>query len=84
MLAILSLVSIVLVLAWLIAEFRGKTLSRVALGIAALSTVAVMAFLWGTFVEGFKHTEFPAPHDGPSDTAIMAPANKAATNSVNK
>ena len=84
MLAILSLVPIVLVLAWLGAEFRGKTLSRVVLGIAALSSVAVMAFLWGTFMEGFKHTEFPVPHDSPADTAIMDAADKGATNTVNK
>ena len=84
MLAILSLVPLVLVLAWLASEFRGRTFPRVALGIAALCSVAVMAFLWGAFMESFKHTEFPVPHDSPADTAIMDAADQAATNSVTK
>jgi hypothetical protein len=84
MLTILSLIPIFLVLAWLATEFRSKTFPRVSLGIAALCSVAVMAFLWGTFVEGLKHTEFPVPHDSPADTAIMDAANKATTNRVSK
>jgi hypothetical protein len=84
MLAALSLISIILVLAWLSSEFRGRTFSRVALGFAALCSVAVMAFLWGTFVEAFKHAEFPEPHDSPADTAIMDAAEKTETNSVTK
>jgi len=68
MLAILSLVPVILVLVWLTSEFRGKTLARVTLGIAALGAVAVTAFLWGSFVEGLRHSEFPVPHDNPTVT----------------
>jgi hypothetical protein len=84
MLAVPSLVPVVLVLAWLVAEFRGKTFPRVTLGIAALCSVAVMAFLWGAFVEGFKHTEFPVPHDSPAETTVMDAADEPTTNNVSK
>jgi len=84
MLALLSLIPIVLVLAWFASEFRGKTLSRVTLGMAAFCSVAVVAFLWGMFMEAFRHTEFPEPHDSPSDRVIVDTANQPATNSVSK
>ena len=84
MLVILSIIPIVLVIAWISLEFRGRTLPRLLLGIAAMCSVAVMAFLWGMFAEGFKHAEFPAPHDSPADTAIMDAADKATTNSISK
>ena len=80
MLSILSLIPAGLILAWLISEFRGRTSSRVTLGLAAISTVAVMAFFWGRFIGAFVHMEFPVPHDLPSDPGGMEAAGKAADN----
>jgi hypothetical protein len=84
MIAIFSIAPIVLVLAWMFAEFRGGKSTRVVLGIAAIAGVAVMAFCWGTFLGEFKHAEFPVPHDSPIDTAIMNGTNEVATNSAAK
>ena len=80
-LTFLTLVPLLLLIGWLIAEFRGRTWIRVVAGFAALAAVAIMAFLWGGFTEAFKHAEFPAPHDSPAQAAQM---DATATNSVTK
>ncbi len=84
MLTLLSVVPILLVVAWLVAEVRGRIRTRVIAGLAALVFVAVVAFLWGGFTEGLQHLKVPEPHDSPADAALMDAADKAATNSVNK
>jgi hypothetical protein len=84
MLTLLSVVPILLVFVWLVAETKGHKLSRVLTGLAALVTVAIVAFLWGGFAEAFRHTEFPVPHDSAADTALMEGTNVAATNSVSR
>lgn len=71
MLALLSVVPLLLVAAWMVFELRSGTRSRVVLGLAALCAVAVTAFMWGRFVEGFKQTTFPVPHESPIDAARM-------------
>jgi 4-amino-4-deoxy-L-arabinose transferase-like glycosyltransferase len=84
MLTLLSFVPVLLVLAWLVAEVRGRRLVRVLTGLAALIFVAVVSFLWGGFAEAFKHTEFPVPHDSPADAAFMDGSSAGSTNSVSK
>ena len=83
-LTILTLVPLLLLVGWLAAEFRGRTWVRVVTGFAALVAIAVMAFLWGRFMEAFKHTEFPLPHDSPAHSALMDTADQGATNNVTK
>jgi len=78
-LTFLTLVPLLLLICWLVAEYRGRIGVRLATGFAALVTIAVMAFLWGGFFEAFKHAEFPVPHDSPADTAFM---DAAGTNGV--
>jgi hypothetical protein len=80
MIAMLSLIPAGLIAAWLISEFRGRTSARVALGLAAILSVAVMAFFWGRFIEAFIHMEFLVPHDRPPDPVGMEAAGKAADN----
>ena len=84
MLTLLSLVPILLVILWLVAEVRGRTRARVIAGLAALISVGVVAFLWGGFAEGLLHMEFPEPHDSPADAALMDAAEKAGTNSMSR
>jgi 4-amino-4-deoxy-L-arabinose transferase-like glycosyltransferase len=75
MLAVLSLAPILLVAVWLMAEMRGQRRARIALGILALISVAVVAFFWGGFAEAMRHVEWPVPHDTPEN--IGAAANSA-------
>ncbi|NOS69670.1 MAG: hypothetical protein HOP33_07050 [Verrucomicrobia bacterium] len=84
MLTYLSLIPILLVIVWLVAEARGRTRTRVIAGLSALIFVAVVAFLWGGFAESLRHIEFSEPHDSPADAALMDAAEKAVTNSVTK
>lgn len=82
MLTLLTLIPIVLVIIWLVAEFRGRTRMRVAAGLAALVFVAVLAFLWGGFVNALGHMDFLEPHDSKTDAAFMDGAtNTSGTNS---
>jgi len=84
MLILFTLVPILLVAMWLLAEFRGRTWIRVAAGLVAMILVAITAYLWGGFGEAFKHTEFPVPHDSPADAAFMDATDKGATNTLSK
>ena len=68
MIAILSIVPIVLTALWIIAEFRWSIRIRIATGIAALVSLAVIAFLCGSFVYALRHMDFPVPSDGPDPT----------------
>jgi hypothetical protein len=79
MLTLLSVIPILLVFAWLIAETKGGLT-----GLAALVVAAIIAFLWGGFAEAFRHTEFPAPHDRAADTALMEGTSVGGTNNVIK
>jgi phosphoglycerol transferase MdoB-like AlkP superfamily enzyme len=72
MILILSFIPLVLVAVWLIAEVRGRLLTRLVAGFAALIALAVVAFLLGAFAEGMRHTVFPVPHDAPSETNTMS------------
>ena len=78
-LIVLSIIPLLFIIGWIIAGLRGGKLMRVLLGFGALASVAVMAFLWGCFVEGFGRAEFFEPHDSAADTARM----EAATNVAN-
>jgi hypothetical protein len=78
-LTFLTLVPLLLLVCWLVAEFRGRTWLRVITGFGALITIAVMAFLWGGFLEAFKHAELPSPYDGSADTIFTNTVN---TNSI--
>jgi 4-amino-4-deoxy-L-arabinose transferase-like glycosyltransferase len=80
----LTIIPLLLLICWIVVEFRCRIWVRVVVGFAALVTVAVMAFLWGGFTEAFKHTEFPVPHDSPPDTTVMDAAEKSATNNVSR
>jgi|GEM_PF-3856623 len=80
----LTLVPILLLIGWLVAEFQARTKVRVIMGLVALLTVAVVAFFWGGFAEAFKHAQFLVPHDSSAQAAEMNAADKAATNSVTK
>jgi hypothetical protein len=84
MLTLLSVIPVLLVSAWLVAETKGRTLSRILTGLAAIVAVAIVAFLWGGFAEAFRHAEFPIPHDSAADTALMERASIGGTNSVSK
>ena len=79
---VLSLVPVLLLVCWVVAEFRGQTWSRLATGFLALIAVAVVSFLLGGFAEGFKHTEFPAPHDRLAREAFMNAAENATNNVI--
>lgn len=68
MIALLSIFPIFLTVIWIIAEFRWSIRIRIATGIAALVSVAVVAFLWGSFVYALRHMDFPVPGDGPDPT----------------
>ena len=70
-LTFLTLVPVMLMGCWLLAEFRSRTWVRVVAGIAAFVTIAIMAFLWGGFSEAYKHAEFLEPHDSPADRRLM-------------
>jgi hypothetical protein len=83
MLAYVSIVPILLVIAWLVAEARCQRRTRVIAGFAALIFVGIVAFLWGGFAEALQKMQFPEPHDSPADTAIMDAADKA-TNKISK
>ena len=83
-LTFLTLIPLLLLIIWVVAEFRGRVWIRITMGIATLVTIAVMAFLWGGFMEAFNHTEFPAPHDSPTQATLMDAADQSATNGVSK
>jgi len=83
-LTFLTIIPLLMLVGWIVAEFRCQTWIRVVTGFAALVTIAVMAFLWGSFTEAFKHAEFPVPHDSPADAASMDAADKAGTNIVSR
>ena len=67
MLILVTLVPVVLIVAWIATEYRGKTLSRLLLGTAALISLAIAAFMWGSFAEAFSRVRFPVPHDAPGN-----------------
>ena len=81
---LLTIVPLVLLLCWICAEFRSRTWVRVAVGVVAFLSIAVVAFFWGSFSEGMKHAEFLVPHDSPADAAFMDAAAQVITNEVNK
>ncbi|MDB6067873.1 MAG: hypothetical protein JWR26_4081 [Pedosphaera sp.] len=81
-LTLLTLVPLLFLIGWLVTELRGRTWIRIIAGLAALVTIAIMAFLWGGFVEAFKHAEFQVPHDSPAQAAQMDAADKSAANSA--
>ena len=84
-LSTLTLIILLLVMvAWMAAEFRGGIRIRIATGLAALVLVAVMAFFWGRFAEAFSHWEFLEPHDSPGQTAQMDNTEKSATNNLSR
>ena len=80
----LTIIPILLLVGWIVVEFRCRTWIRIVIGFVALVTVAVMAFLWGGFTEAFKHAEFPEPHDSAADTAAMHAAENSDTNSLSR
>ena len=85
MLTFFTFVPIVLVIVWLVAEFRGRTRVRVVAGLAALVFVAVVAFLWGGFANAVSHMDFLDPHDSKADAAFMdAATNTSGTNSLSR
>jgi 4-amino-4-deoxy-L-arabinose transferase-like glycosyltransferase len=85
MLIFVTFVPLLLVVVWLVAEFRSRTRVRVVSGLAALVFVAVVAFLWGGFANAVNHMEFLEPHDSKANTAFMdAATNTSGTNSLNK
>jgi hypothetical protein len=79
-LTVLSIIPLLLLIGWIVAELRGGKLIRVLFGMGAMASIAVMAFLWGVAVESFSHAEFFEPHDSAADTARMdAAANETNT-----
>ena len=84
MLTLLTILPVLLLIGWIIAEFRCRTRTRLALGLAMLIATAIMAFLWGGFTEAFSHAEFLEPHDSPGQTAAMDAAEKSGTNDISK
>ncbi len=75
---------IVAFVGWLAAEFRGRIWVRIIAGFGVFFVVAVMAFIWGRFAEGFSHAEFLEPHDSQAQTAQMDAADKSATNKLSR
>lgn len=67
MLILVTLMPVALIVAWIATEYRGKTLSRLLLGTAALISLAIAAFMWGSFAEAFSSVRFPVPHDAPDN-----------------
>jgi len=80
----LTIIPVLLLAGWVVAEFRCRTWIRVTVGFTALVAIAVVAFLWGSFTDAFKHAEFPVPHDSPADAAVMDAADKTVTNGVSR
>jgi hypothetical protein len=75
MLILVTLMPVVLIVAWIATEYRGKTMSRLLLGTAALMSLAIAAFMWGSCAEAFSSVRFPVPHDAqdnddPFDVAV--------------
>jgi hypothetical protein len=81
-LTVLSIIPLLLLIGWIVAEFRGRRMTRILFGLGALASIAVMAFLWGGFVEGFSHAEFFEPHDSAADTGMDTATNE--TNTVTR
>jgi nitrogen fixation-related uncharacterized protein len=80
----LTIIPLLLLIGWIVVEFRCRTWIRIVVGFVALVTVAVMAFLWGGFAEAFNHSELPGPYSGQADTAAMDAAGKSGTNTVSR